>query len=174
MANTAGYVDLLRPADFQREMGIGYDATLSMVQTNDLWGLELLKKDNHGYIAVSYIPGSLTVGTGLDFIIMVTDDGQSTLDLGKVINVGVTVKQLVNNQTTNIDTAGVAEVAADITLSATSGGVAIATIALTDLDATAAGEGFMIRIRRVATAATETCDGRVILLGVVINNTITL
>lgn len=173
MANTAGYVDLLRPADFLREDGVGYDHTMSLAKTNDLWGLPLPRKLHDGYIAVSKIPGSLTMGTGLDFIVMVTDDGVSAADLGKVINVGITVKRLVNNETTDIDTAGVAEVAGDITLSTTSGGVAVATIALTDLDSTVVGNDFVFRIRRVTTAATETCLGGAILLAVAINNTVT-
>lgn len=169
----AEYSDFLRPRDFVRESSLGYEYGMASCDSNDLRGLALPRKTTHGYTAVSAVPGAPAMATGLTWLIMLTDDGQSTNDLGKVVRIGFTIKRLINDETTDLDTAAQAEVTVDITLSATSGGVAIGSIAklANAVDSTAVGEFYAMRIRRVSSAAQDTCLGRVILLAVAVKNT---
>ena len=171
MANAATPIDVLRPRDFSPE---GLHQFVQLPLANDIAGLPL-KKVALGFNAISRVPVDATLGTGFTFLILLTDDGHNAADLGKVVRVGVQVKRLINDETTDIDTSGSAEATVDITLSATAGGVAVGSLAVANsgLDSIAAGELFALRVRRVSTATQDTCADQVLLLAVVVNNTAT-
>jgi len=170
MANE--FVDILRPADFFRANGSQHDAFVA--PSNSLGGLRLLKSDTAGFLAISNIPGSLTVGTGLTFVYHVVDDGTDANDLGKVIRLGITVKELLTGaDTLAIGTGAATEVTEDITLDATSGEIVIASEAIANaaLDSIGAGDSFLIRVRRIGTASQDTCQGTALLTHLIVKNT---
>ncbi len=172
MANE--FVDILRPRDLIR--GNGQNSIVDLVPTpgGDLQGVPLRKLDNEYYQFITQIPGSLTVGTGLTFTAMITDDGVDADDLGKVVRLGVTVKRLVSGtDNTDLDSGASAEATVDITLDATSGEVKSGTAAIANaaLDSIAAGDVFAVRVRRIGSHANDTCKGRAILLVVGVKNT---
>jgi hypothetical protein len=168
------YIDHLRPRDFFRETSSGYSPDLSYAMTNDHGGLTLPKLDDQGYTAVLNIPGSLTVGTGVTIKVLLTDDGTSAADLGKVVRLGITPKRLVSGaDTLDLDTAAATETAANVTLDATTGEVVVATVTIANaaLDSTVVDNMFGLRVRRIGGNAADTCNGRVVLLSVVVSNT---
>jgi hypothetical protein len=175
------FVASLRPLDLQREMTLGSDPELVLCQpvVGDLRGLPLPKYKTaaatlQGYTGAFRIPANLTMGTGLTFKIYLTDDGTSAVDLGKKVYIGITAKRIINDETVDIDAGGATEAVLSITLSTTSGGVAIGSMAIAAaaLDSLAVGELALIRIRRKGTDATnDTCPGRAVLLGVEVQNT---
>ena len=154
-----------------RESAIGHDPNLVAVRSGDAVGVALPKLTNQGYTFISQIPGSLTVATGLTFTVGLTDDGVDASDLGKVVRLGFTIKRIVNDETFDIDASAATEVTLDVTLSSTTGAAAVSTKAITLLDSTAAGELFMIRVRRLSTATQDTANGRVILMFLSVKNT---
>ena len=182
-------VAALGPNDFQRETAAGTDPELVLVNadggsndapaTGAYRGVSLpkFKQSNnikYGYLAAFRIPDNLTMGTGLTFKIYLTDDGQNSADLGKVVQVGVTVKDLTTSAATNsIDTAGGTEETVNITLSSTSQAVGIGSLAITTANMTSpnVGDLVLIRVRRIGTATADTCLGRAILLRVEVQNT---
>lgn len=172
MANE--FVDMLRPRDFFRANG--QNSTVDLVPTpgGDLFGLPLRNLDSEYYHAVVILPGSLTVGTGLTFTLLITDDGVDAADLGAVVRLGVTVKRLVSGtDNTDLDSGAATEATVDITLDATSGEVKSGTVAIANaaLDSIAAGDHFALRVRRIGSHANDTANGRAILLSVGVKNT---
>jgi hypothetical protein len=160
----------LRPRDFMRTNG--------PLTTNDLAptgvsaGLRLLKSDVTGYTAIFRLT-STAVGTGLTVKILVVDDGKDSADLGKVVRMGAAVK-LIASGTDDLTATGIGtEVEGSATLDATTGQAVELSIALTQAEAdgiAALGWG-LLRIRRIGTAATDTCQGTAILLAVEVINT---
>lgn len=175
------FVASLRPLDLQREMSLGSDPELVQCQPvgADIRGVPLPKYKTaaalaYGYTGAFRIPANLTMGTGLTFKIYLTDDGASATDLGKKVYVGITPKRIINDETVDIDTGGAAEALVSITLSTTTLGVAIGSLAIANaaLDSLAVGELALIRVRRKGTDTTnDTCPGRAVLLGVEVQNT---
>ena len=189
------FVATLRPQDFQRETDLGNDGSVSLVlapgealgsaggtnvPSGDIRGLSLpryLTATNvahYGYVALFRIPASLTMGTGLTFKVYLTDDGRNAADLGLVVAVGIGLKRLAANATDDEDVGGATEVITPCTLSTTSSGVSITSIAIATaaLPASAAvGDLLLLRIRRVGTNSGDTCGGRAILLQVEVQNT---
>ena len=160
----------LRPRDFLRTNGP--ITTNDLAPSGVLAGLRLLKSDTTGYVALFRTTGT-AIGTGLTAKILITDDGSSSVDLGKVVRLGVAVKALASG-TDNATLTGVGtEVEASGTLNATSGIVVEVSIALTaaEADSIAALGWGIIRVRRIGTAATDTCQGTALLLGVEVINT---
>ncbi len=148
-----------------RENAMGHDPAACRVYSNDLCGLTLPKLATQGYVGVFTIPtGTLT--TGLTFKVLLTDDGARAGDLGLVVRLGLTVKYLSANSTTDLDTAAGDEKTVDVTLSSTAGGVAIGSLAIAnaDLDSAAVAGAVAVRIRRIGTHANDTAVGRVIIL----------
>lgn len=150
-----------------RENAMGVDPAACRVASGDLVGVSLNKLASQGYTSMFTIPvGTLT--TGLTFKMLLTDDGTNSLDLGKVVRLGLTVKYLSANSTTDVDTAAGDEKTVDVTLSSTSKGVAVGSLAIVnaDLDSAAVGGTVALRIRRIGDHANDTCNGRVVLLHV--------
>lgn len=168
------FVDILRPRDFSRETEMGYAPGMTHAPSGDLSGLPLPKLADQGYVCVSNIPGSLTVGTGLTLKVLLVDDGKSAHDLGKVVRIGITPKRLVGGADTfDLDTNAATETTVDVTLDATSGEcvVGTATIANAALDSLLVNYLFGLRVRRIGNHANDTCQGRVILMCITISNT---
>lgn len=180
----------LGPLDFQRETDLGNDPSvvvcLSPGEGNpggspagDIRGLSLPKYVRgsltaYGYTTAFRIPGNLTMGTGLTFKIYVSDDGQNAIDLGTVIVLGVTLKRLAANATLDVDTGGATEQTVNITLSSTSAGVAIGSLAIASANlptSLAVGDLVLMRIRRVGTSTSDTCPGRALCYRVEVQNT---
>jgi len=160
----------LRPRDFMRTNG--------PLTTNDLApsgasaGLRLLKSDVTGYTAI-FRATSTVIGTGLTVKLLVVDDGKDSNDLGKVVRLGAAVK-LIASGTDDLTTTGIGtEVEGSLTLDATTGQAVELSIALTaaEADSIAALGWGMLRVRRIGTAATDTCQGTAILLAVEVINT---
>lgn len=172
MANE--YVEMLRPRDFCRESATGYDAAASIAFSNDVGCLTLPKLANQGYTAPFVVDAALTVGTGLTFVPIVTDDGTNSDDLGKVVRLGITVKRLVSGSDTfDVDTNAATEATVDVTLDATSGEHVQGSCAIANaaLDSVVVGNMAVVRIRRIGTHANDTCNGRALLAGLYIKNT---
>ncbi len=171
------FVASLGPNDLMRETSLGSDPQLVLVQSGDLRGVSFPKFINsnnkvYGYTGAFRIPANLTMSTGLTFKAYFTDDQTDAADLGKKIYIGTTVKRLINDETTDLDTGGSSEVLTEITLSSTAGGIVVGSIALTAIDSLAVGELCLVRFRRKGSDTThDTCPGRVILLRVDVGNT---
>ena len=171
MANE--FIAQLYPRDFFRESSLGNHDSFNTVQIGDLAGLPLPKFAAQGYCALVPVSHANTFGTGLTFTLYTVDDGKDAADLGKVVRYGLTVKRLIDGESTDIDTGSATEQTVDVTLESTSGNVSVNTLAIANanLDSLATGEAFLLRVRRVSTASQDTCQGRVLLLGVGVKNT---
>ncbi len=171
------FVASLGPNDLMRESSLGSDPELVLVTAGDVRGVSLPKlilSNNkvYGYTALFRIPANLTMGTGLTFKLYFTDDGSDASDLGKKIYIGLTVKRLIADETTDIDAGGSTEVLTELVLSSTAGGVLVGSVALTLLDSLAVGELCLLRVRRKGSDTThDTCPGRAVLLRVDVGNT---
>jgi hypothetical protein len=185
----------LGPLDFLRETDLGNDMSVSLVlapgeassqpgtsgvPAGDIRGLSLPKyktsgQQAYGYTATFRIPANLTMGTGLTFKVYLTDDGSNSVDLGKNISFGITLKRLAANATDDVDVSAAAEVITACTLSSGTAGVSITSIAIATASlptSTAVGDLLLIRVRRKGSDSTnDTCSGRVILLRVEAQNT---
>lgn len=177
MANE--FITQLGPRDFFRESTFGDTPHLYTEQaggpgtSNDVYGLSLPKLATQGYTALVPISHANTFTTGLTLTFYLVDDGTDSADLGKVIRLGVTFKRLIDGESADIDTAAATEQTSDITLQSTSGLIKVSTLAVANanLDSLATGEACLLRVRRISTATQDTCQGRVLLLGVSIKNT---
>lgn len=157
---------LLSPRDFTRETTYGLDPVANLGLVGDLHALPFEKLADQGYTTLFYIAaGSLT--TGLTFAGLITDDGRTPGDLGRVVRLGVTVKRLVSGENADLDVGAATEATTDVTLQAVSGNLTRFTLAIANagLDSAAVTELLAIRIRRVATASQDTAQGRVFLVG---------
>lgn len=161
MSNT-----LVSPRDFTRETTYGLDPVANLALVGDLHALPFEKLSDQGYTTTLFIPtGSLT--TGLTFLGLLTDDGRTPGDLGRVVRLGITVKRLVSGENADLDAAAGTEQTVDVTLQATSGNLTAFTLAIANanLDSAAVLNVIGIRIRRIASATQDTAQGRVLLVG---------
>lgn len=183
------YVALLGPDDFQRETDLGNDASVSLVlapgessqtgASGDIRGLSLPRYKTsgqaaYGYTALFRIPANLTLTTGLTFDVYLSDDGKNSLDLGKAVEIGLTLKRLAAGATLDADSGAAAEVTAAVTLASASGEVAIGTVAIANAAlpaGVAVGDLLLVRLRRVGTSSGDTCPGRAILYALAVQNT---
>jgi hypothetical protein len=174
----------LDPGSFNREQSVGYDLVASSGLTGTMRGVSL-QKINPGsasgtpavqweYLDACFtIPGNLTMATGLTFFLQITDDGSDATDLGKVAKFGIAVKRLNANATTDLSTGGGTEQTGTVTLSSSTGGIAILTLAIANanLNSAAVGDAVGVRIRRMGGDAADTCNGRIILVAGHVKNT---
>src|SRR5262249_20615293 len=120
------------------------------------------------------IPANLTIATGLTFRLDTVDDGKDANDLGKAIVLGVAAKKVASG-TDNLDigTGAGTEQTATVTMNATSGVVVTTAIAVANanLDSAGAGDRVEVRVRRIATNASDTCNGQALLCGAYVLNT---
>jgi hypothetical protein len=182
------FVASLGPLDFQREMSLGSDPELVLTHyhalggsppTGSVRGLSLpryLTSDQikYGYTAAFRIPDNLTMGTGLTFTAYLTDDGTNPADLGLAVYLGFTGKYLAANAVNSVDVGtGVTEEFMTATLSSTTNGICIGTLAITSahMNTPVVGGLVLLRVRRLASNAADTCLGRAILLRVDVANT---
>lgn len=180
MANE--FIAHLSPRDFFKESAMGDSSHLSTYGTanaggsggsNDLFGLSFPKLATQGYVALVPVSHANTFTTGLTISYYTVDDGSDPADLGKTVRLGITFKRLVDAETGDLDASTGTEQTKDIVLESTSGNITVDThnVANANLDSLATGEAFLLRIRRISTATQDTCQGRILLLGVSIKNT---
>jgi hypothetical protein len=179
------FVALLQPQDFQRETDMGLEPYINMGQCagNDIRGLVLPKyaRGNltaFGYTSLFRIPKNLSLATGLTFVLYLTDDGQNASDLGKVVDVGITLLDVtVGPSNFNLDTAATelaTEVTFTATLAATTGVASITSKAVANAAlpaSVAAGDLIAIRLRRLGNNTADTCLNRVLVMALAVNNT---
>src|SRR5262249_3803254 len=100
-------VAALRPLDLIRETSAGADYNVVLTDfKGDLRGVKLPKyklsgAGLYGYTCLAVLPANLTYGTGLTLKFYLTNS--ETQDVGKKVYVGVTVKKLAADETTDID-----------------------------------------------------------------------
>ncbi len=172
------------PPDLFRESSLGYDVVrdtaVYATSSGGSRGLSFQKliqaQLKEYYNGIFYVPAAVALGTGLTFKLLITDDGTSAADLGLVAKFEVTPFNLSTalapvdwslSASKGTATTGVA------TLQATSGMIVVLSIAIVsaNLASLAATNVLGFRLRRMGDDASDTCPGRVILLGGVITNT---
>lgn len=169
--------------DWQRETDMGSEPELqSRLNPNcDVRGINFTKYArgnlvSYGYLTTFRIPANLTLTTGLTFKWLVTDDGTNAQDLGLAVRFGITLADLTQGNTLQLETGTelATEAAANVTLSATSGKAVVGSIAIVNanLPASAAvGDFFLMRLRRIGTNAGDTCYGNVLVYAFTVQNT---
>ncbi len=163
---------------FWKRSSLGDDSELVTVQgtTGKVQGVPLVKSDwgDRGYIGTILVPSNAQLSDGLTFRFYLTDDGKQAVDLGKKIYIGLTLKRLPADSTIDITVGAADEVTVQVTLSTTSGGMAISTlpVALADLPAGIdVSDLILCQIRRIGfDRVHDTCQGRALLLGVDVEN----
>jgi hypothetical protein len=168
-----------------RESGLGYDLSRYSVPVGWLRGIPLPKiappcssgtpaVPQDGYNALVTLPGSLAIGTGITLTLGLTDDGASTLGLGKVIQLGVSIKLVSSGSaSTDLSAGGGSEQTVNVTLATTAQTIVVATLAIASANLNGAGPGdtIALRLRRVGTAVADTCPDRAVLLFTHVSNT---
>jgi hypothetical protein len=158
------------PRDLQSSRSMGNDITCGLTELPfGARGVPFVKNKAVTYTQVLKIPGNVTLTTGIKFDFVITDDGKDAGDLGLVAVLGVIVKKLADGtDTLDVTTAGGTEQTATATLSATSGVIKIVTVSVANanLDSAAAGDTIAVQLRRVHDNASETLNGRLVVLGV--------
>lgn len=155
-----------------RESAMGHNQGLQVARSGDLVGWSFSKLSDQSITGTFCIPtGTLT--TGLTFKLATVDDGSDANDLGKVVRFGITVKRLADGETGNVDSGAATEQTVDVTLESTSGNITINTLAIANanLDSAAVADIVAIRVRRIGSHANDTCQGRVLLVGLAVYGT---
>lgn len=168
----------LNATDFYRETSVGYDPVSFSAITGLLRGISLPKLITaqliEYYNAFFVIPANLTLSTGLTFQFRLVDDGSNSADLGTNVVIGASVWNVDKSGfLTNLTADTPTEVTATVTLSSTAGNPAAGSIAIpsADIPSVAVGDDCLIRIRRIGDNASDTCQGRVILINGYVKNT---
>lgn len=143
---------------------------LNFASSGSYHGLRLLKSDTEGYTAMFTLGEVGTLNATYSVRLAITDTGLDANDLGKVVRLGVTVKLIADGETMAIGTSGGTEVEASGTLDTTTGEIELVTIASVGLDSMTEPTMGLIRVRRIGTAATDTCQNEVLLAHVDIIN----
>jgi hypothetical protein len=126
------------------------------------------------YQAICEIPNNLSVATGVTFRFRATDDGSDAGDLGKNAVFGLTVFNMdAGTFYAGLNAAGGTEQTTTVTLSSNSGQLVLGSIAVANAQLSNAANGNMIvlRLRRIGTNNSDTCNGRIVLLGAHLKNT---
>lgn len=156
--------------ELRRNTMLGYEPGMNETTLpTGFAGVALAKDDSVFLLDIFKIHANATLTTGIKLDVLVVDDGKNAADLGKVARLGAKFKTLVSG-TDNLDMATNAgtEVAADVTLDATSGEVVILTISIPNasLDSAAASSHVAFQLRRIGSHANDTLRGRLLVLGV--------
>ena len=169
---TTDRIDLIDPKSLIPINGVYNEVPL--VAVGVFAGVPLPKIDTVGYVFESRIPTSGTpLTTGLTFSIPLLDDPQNP-SVGLVVRLGITVKRLVSGTSDYTLTSAATEVLASVTMPATSGVINVASVAIANaaLPASlAAGDRFLVQIRRVGSATADTHQGRVLLGKITVSDT---
>ena len=174
MANAATPIMQVTPFQLARENGPPWWRDFTPV--GKMGGLPMRKLATEFYDVLVTIPADATVGTGISVHLFVTDDGADAADLGKVVKFGIAAKKIASDtDTLDLTSAGGAEQTTTVTLNAAAGVVEIGTVTIANaaLDSAGAGDLVALRVRRIGTDATDTCQGRVVLCGAYVWNTAT-
>ena len=153
--------------DLRKNSALGYNTTFSRAPVGNygIDGATFGKDANASYNVIVKTPAGATLTTGFKVDLVLVDDGKDANDLGKVAVFGVLIKKLASGTDTLDMTFSVGgEVTANATLAATAGIITTLTISVPNAsaDSVAAGDTFMMRIRRVGTNAADTCNGRIL------------
>jgi hypothetical protein len=171
---TGDRIDNVAPHRFQRENGPAqYCNLLPAAGVTAINGVPLHKSATDGFQFLTRVPTNGTpLGTGLTVQLALVDD-PNLPGLGLVANLGVTIKRLVADGDVTQTLPGV-ELVVPVTMSATSGGIAYGSFAVTKANISAslvAGENVLIRVRRLGTAAADTHTGTVLVLQASVSDT---
>jgi hypothetical protein len=169
---TGDRIDLIDPKSLIPINGIFNEVPL--VLSGVFAGVPLPKSDTVGYVFESRIPTTGTpLSTGLTFSIPVVDDPGNP-DVGKVVRLGITVKRLVGGTSDYSLASAATEVFATVTTNATAGVIVLSSVAIANaaLPASlAAGDRFLVQIRRNGTNVADTHQGRVLLGKITVSDT---
>jgi hypothetical protein len=172
MAET-GVVGMWTPADLaclnSKTMGQDPNINLRKLPVGNGVGFAFAKDANVEIDLFVRVPHLSTLTTGIKVELLLTDDGASSNDLGKVAVFGVTAKNLLTDtDTTAVTASGGTEQTANCTLNASTGIVEVVdvTVANANLDATAVDTWALLRLRRVGSHASDTCQGPILCAGV--------
>ena len=167
------------PQDLYRETSLGYALPFVSALPGNVRGVsfqKLIQAQLIEYYNLSVVvPAAAGLATGITIVFAVVDDGSNAADLGLVVRFGIRAANFSASGAT-VDFAnglGAAEVAANVTLSATSLNPVLCTVAIANanLNSLAAGNILGLRIRRIGDNAADTCAGRVAVLGGIVKNT---
>jgi hypothetical protein len=127
--------------------------------------------DGSAYLALGKVWANGTpLSTGLTVEVVIVDDANNP-DPGAAVVLGATIVPLTSGGVIT-PPAQTNEATATVTLSSTEGNVTVATITVANskLSSLAAGNNFLLRLRRVSTAVADTHTGAVILLGATVKD----
>jgi hypothetical protein len=171
--------------DLTPQNGLAYEVPLSAVvppvaATNlggapsGILGVPLNKDGSHSYQVASRVWHNGTpLPTGLTFTLGLVDDPMNPNASGAIV-VGITVKPVISGTSDYSQTSAGAEVLTTITMPATSGVDKSTTIAIANasLASLAAGNQFVVQVRRVGPSnAADTHTGVVLLTSLTISDT---
>jgi hypothetical protein len=161
-----------------RESSAGFNLGFQFVTAGAYRGAslqKLIQSQLIEYYSFSCIvPAAATLATGITIVLNIVDDTLNSLDLGKVLDMGVTAQNLSASGAMTNFTGGVGtETTGTVTLSSTSRNPVQISLAIANaqLNSLAAGNILGIRIRRIGDNASDTVPGRAVLLGGIIKNT---
>jgi hypothetical protein len=167
------------PQDLYRETSLGYSLPAQTVLVGNVRGVSFQKliqsqlKEYYNLTVV--VPAAAALATGITIVLQIVDDGQSSADLGLVARFGIQAANLsASGALVDFSSGlGAAEVAGNVTLSATSLNPVLLSIAIANanLNSLAVGNILGLRIRRIGDNAADTCANRVACLGGFVKNT---
>jgi len=161
----------LRPIDFSSEQG-------GIIGGNNLKGVGKVHalpmgRDGAAFLALGHVWANGTpLSTGLTVELVVVDDPDNP-GAGLVAEFGVTVVPLLTTAGVLTDPATTQEVTGAATVNATEGVVTVISVALANskLASLAAGNNFVLKVRRISSGASDTHPGRVFVVGVTVKDT---
>lgn len=166
------------PQDLFRETSLGFDLKNQSVTVGAFRGVSLQKliqaQLKEYYNLAVTVPAAAALATGITIVLNLVDDGTSPADLGTVVDLGVTACNLSGaGALVNFSADAGTEATGTATLSATAGNPVQVSIAIANaqLASLAVGNFLGLRIRRIGDNASDTCPGRVVLLGGKVSNT---
>jgi hypothetical protein len=161
-----------------RESSAGFNASFQLVTAGAYRGVslqKLIQSQLQEYYSFScVVPAAAALATGITVVLNIVDDTTSSLDPGTVVDIGVTAQNLsAAGAMTNFTTGTGVEQTGTVTLSATSRNPVQISIAIANaqLSSLAVGNILGLRIRRLGDNASDTCNGRAVLLSGMVKNT---
>ena len=154
------------PYGLSRESTAGFDPGFQLVSGGAYRGVSLQKliqsQIQEYYTFTCIVPAAATLATGITVVLNIVDDTTNAVDLGTVLDIGVTPQNLsASGAMTSFSGGTGTEVTSTITLSATSRNPVQISIAIVNanLSSLAAGNILGLRIRRLGDNVLDTCLG---------------